>query len=209
MDCKLKRIKITVTPETACGDRRHHVMPAQIRTVLSRLPYHTWRRLREIHLNDTSLGVRRLGYVCRGRREITLCALPRRVSLTRFLAGRDSPRHFGARRGAQWPALAVRRFVLYDVFLHQLGHLQVIRPDAKSDRMKFALDLKAQEFADFWRDRLWAVEFDHHDLVHNAPSTDELVALDAGQAEVWAEMEQAERRGRVIDRVYRQLEGIC
>ena len=54
---------------------------------------------------------------------IAICALPRRVSLTRFLRHRrQSPREFGARRGAQWPILAVKRFMLYDVFLHELGH---------------------------------------------------------------------------------------
>ncbi len=145
--------------------------------VLSRLPAELCRRLRAVHFNDQSRGARTLGYVNRGRREIALCALPPRISLTRFLIKGQLPEQFGARRGSQWPVLAVRRFLLYDVFLHELGHLQVIDADRRSDRLKFAREKLAQEFAMAWCRRLWSEPFDHHDPVHNPPSRKELAAL--------------------------------
>jgi hypothetical protein len=70
--------------------------------------------------------------------------------------------------------LAVRRFLLYDVFLHELGHLQVIDEEAKRVRRKFASETKAQEFAEYWRARLWREQFDHTDPVHNRPTGEEL-----------------------------------
>jgi hypothetical protein len=80
-----------------------------------------------------------------------------------------SPSMFGAARGAQWPRPAVRRFLLYHVFLHELGHLQIVNPKAKSLRRRFASQTLAQEFANHWRSVLWSKPFDHPDPVHNAP----------------------------------------
>jgi hypothetical protein len=140
-----------------------------IEVLLRRLPNELWARLRAVHFNDRGRAVRRLGYVNRGRREIAICALPPRVSLARFL-DRRSPQQFGASRGRQWPETAVRRFLLYDVFLHELGHLQIVNPKAKVERRRFAGETKAQEFANEWRARLWAELFAHPDPIHNAPS---------------------------------------
>jgi hypothetical protein len=160
------------------GDHIHPVNENDVRAVLSRLPLEVWHRLRAVHFNDRSRGVRVLGYVNRGRREIALCALPPRVSLTRFiLRGEGSPLDFGAQRGHQWPALAIRRFMLYDVFLHELGHLQVINERTKSERRKFAMETRANEFARRWRRLLWSQPFVHADPVHNAPGAEEIVAL--------------------------------
>jgi len=145
--------------------------------LLSRLPEELWGRLRAVHFNDRSWGCRKLGYVTMGFREIAVCALPPRVSLSRYLI-RRSPREFGAVRGQQWSELAVRRFVLYDVFLHELGHLQIIEPEAKRLRRRFASETKAQEFADDWRAKLWLNKFDHPDPIHNVPSTEELQQLE-------------------------------
>jgi hypothetical protein len=123
------------------GDRIHHVTEEDVRVVLSRLPLEVCRRLRAVHFNDrgwgTRWGTRCVGYVNRGRREIALCALPPRMSLTRFLVRGQSPERFGARRGAQWPTLAIRRLLLFEVFLHELGHLQIIDEKARSQRLKF------------------------------------------------------------------------
>lgn len=138
--------------------------------VLSRLPPDAYERLRAVHFNDRSRGARTLGYVNMGHREIAICALPPRISLSRFLVRGQSPAAFGAERGAQWPALAVRRFMLYDVFLHELGHLQLVKPRNKDPRRRFAMERLAQEFADGWRRALWAEHFDHPDPVHNSPS---------------------------------------
>ena len=107
------------------ADRIHYVSEEDVRIVLSRLPSSLWNRLRAVHFNDRSRA-RTLGYVNRGRREIALCALPPRVGLTQALRKGQTPEQFGARRGQKWPVLAVRRFMLYDVFLHELGHMQLI-----------------------------------------------------------------------------------
>ncbi len=157
-------------------DRKHYVFWEDVKVVLSRLPKEIYSRLRVIHFNDRSWGVRTLGYTTtHGRREVSICALPPRVSLTRFLVAGQTPSTFGAKAGCQWSELAVRRFLLYDVLLHEIGHLQVIKPQSNDFRQKFAGETKAQEFADFWRKELWKEHFVHSDLVHNAPTKDELI----------------------------------
>lgn len=165
------------------GDRVYHVGEDDVRVVLSRLPEEVCQRLRRVHFNDRSRGAKVLGYVNRGRREIALCALPPRISLTRFLTRGQSPAQFGARRGAQWPLLAIRRFLLYDVFLHELGHLQVIHEGASSNRRKFAAETRAQEFGMTWCRKLWAQPFDHPDPVHQPPTPLELARLEDGTQE--------------------------
>jgi len=157
--------------------------------LLTRLPEELWERLRAVRFNDQAIGCRTLGYVHRARREIAICAIPARVSLTRFLShpkstmrsGRGKPREFGADRGRPWPELAVRRFMLYDVFLHELGHLQIVRPKARRVRRRFASETLAQQFADFWRRRLWSTPLDHADPVHHRPHEVELAALQAAE----------------------------
>lgn len=160
--------------------RRHFVTEDEVRVVLERLPGQLWERLAAVHFNDRAMGRRRLGYVERGRSEIALCALPPRVSLTPALRRNQSPSQFGAVRGCQWPALAVRRFMLYDVFLHELGHIQVVDRKAKSTRRKFAGETRAQDFAEHWRRELWSRPFDHPDPVHSPPSPEETEALRDG-----------------------------
>ncbi|WP_372367893.1 hypothetical protein [Candidatus Uabimicrobium sp. HlEnr_7] len=164
---KLKKIKFSqINP--GC-DRKYFINEDDIRTVLSRIPYENWQMLKAVHLNDKGQGVRILGYVTQGRREIALCALPPRVSLTRFLLKHQAPAMFGAKRGEQWNKIAIRRYLLYDVFLHELGHLQIVDENAKSIRRKFASETIAQEFADYWREFLWQQDFSHPDPVHNPP----------------------------------------
>ena len=164
----MPRIRFSSSP--AGCDRRHWLTEDDIRVVLSRLPSDAYERLRAVHFNDRSRGARMLGYVNMGHREIAICALPPRMSLTRFLVRGQLPATFGARRGAQWPALAIRRFMLYDVFLHELGHLQLVNPRITDPRRRFAMERLAQEFADGWRRALWAEPFEHPDPVHNPPS---------------------------------------
>jgi hypothetical protein len=155
------------------ADRIHYVNEEDVRVVLSRLPVELWQRLRTVHFNDRSRGARVLGYVNRGRRDIALCALPPRMSLTQALMNGQTPERFGARRGRKWPMIAVRRFVLYDVFLHELGHLQPSEEHVRSVRLKFAREKMAQAFAAGWCDRLWSEPFAHPDPVHNPPSPEE------------------------------------
>ena len=53
---------------------------------------------------------------------------------------------------------------LYDVFLHELGHLQVVNERTKSERLRFAREKCAQEFAERWLRKLWSEHLDHPDL---------------------------------------------
>src|SRR5262249_4826590 len=150
-------IKFTFS-KTGAG-RKHYLTEDDVRVLLARLPEELCKRLRAVHFNDRAMGRRLAGYVNWGHRELALCALPSRVSLTTYLAFRvptaysrhRSPHEFGAVRGRQWPEIAVRRFMLYDVFLHELGHLQIVEPTARTLRRKFAREHRAQEFADYWR----------------------------------------------------------
>ena len=81
---------------------------------------------------------------------------------------------FGTRRGTQWPKPAIRRFLLYDVLLHEIGHLQIIDEDAKGGYHMFAREGKAQEFGMFWCKRLWSQPFDHPDPVHSPPVNNDI-----------------------------------
>ena len=172
--------------------RKQFLNEEDVRVVLSRLPEELWERLRAVHFNDRAWGNRLLGYVNHGHREIAICALPSQVSLTKFLAHprstlsrpRRSPAEFGALRGRQWPEIAVRRFMLYEVFLHELGHLQIVDPDARRVQRKFASETKAEEFAKYWRANLWSRHFDHPDVIHNRATDDELHALNRNTVEI-------------------------
>jgi hypothetical protein len=168
----LSRIRFSVS--TPGADRVHHVNEEDVRVVLSRLPFDLWQRLRGVHFNDQSRGGRVFGYVNRSRRDIALCALPPRMSLSKSLRQGQAPEQFGARRGKKWPTLAIRRFMLYEVFLHELGHLQIIDDQARSSRLRFAREKLAEDFAVEWSARLWAAPFAHTDPVHNPPSAEEL-----------------------------------
>jgi hypothetical protein len=171
------RVKFSVS--TPRADRIHYVHEQDVRILLGRLPETLWSRLRVVHFNDRSRGNRFLGYVTtRGRREITLCALPPRIGLTKVaLYSGLTPELFGALRGHKWPVLAVRRFMLYYVFLHELGHLQLIDKRAPSARRKFADETLAEAFAIEWCNRLWSESFVHADPVHNPPSPSEIATL--------------------------------
>lgn len=187
---QLRKIHFTSRPP-AC-DRRHFVDEDDVRVVLSRLPEELWRRLRGVHFNDRSRGRHTLAYTNRGRREIGLCALPPRISLgSALMRYGGSPERFGAVKGCQWPTRAVRRFMLYDTLLHEIGHFQIIDEKARSVRRKFAMETKAQEFSDFWRDRLWSSPFEHPDPVHNPPAEAEVNAV----KEHWAEAHGEYKKG--------------
>jgi hypothetical protein len=169
------RVKFSVSIPGA--DRIHYVNEHDVRVVLSRLPEDVRGRLRAVHFNDRARGARTLGYVNRSRREIALCALPPRVGLTAALVKGQTAEMFGARRGKKWPRLAVRRFMLYDVLLHELGHLQLVNERSASVRLKFAHEKRAQTFAMEWCKRLWSETFGHADPVHNRPSAEELADI--------------------------------
>ncbi len=178
---RIRQIKFSASP-TRRG-RIHYLTPDDVRVLLGRLPEKLWQRLRAVHFNDRSRGRRCAGYVNMGHREVAICAFPASVSCTPYTS-RDrghSPATFGALRGRQWPRLAVRRYLLYNTFLHELGHLQIVDPAAKRLRRRFASETLAQEFANRWRRALWAEHFDHPDPVHNPPRSEEL--REAGEEE--------------------------
>ena len=174
---QIEKIRFTFAKPHA--DRVYHITAEDIKVVLSRIPYEHWNTLKEIHFNDRSWGARWLGYVTTSRREISITALPPRISFTRFLVKGQTPEEFGAVRGAQWPELAIRRFLLYDVFLHEVGHLQIIDVKSKSEAKKYAREGKAQEFAMYWYRKLWREPFDHPDSVHNKPTKQEIAEVKA------------------------------
>ena len=170
-----KEIKFTEKPPG--GDRVYHISPDDVRVVLGRLPDAVYSRLKRVHFNDRSRGGRVFGYTNGRRREIALCSLPPRMSLRTALVKGQRPEQFGALNGSQWPTLAIRRFLLYDVLLHEIGHLQVIDETVKDEYRKFAREAKAQEFGMYWCERLWARPFEHPDPVHNPPTKEELKSL--------------------------------
>src|SRR5690349_8455953 len=132
--------EILFSIQVPLGDRRHYVDEEDIRVVLGRLPDEVKERVRGVHLNDRFGKQQVLGYTNRGRRDIALCALPPRTSMNNALRGTGStPETFGALRGAQWPSPAIRRFVLYEVLLHEIGHLQEIHPELRGERRRFAM----------------------------------------------------------------------
>jgi len=153
-----------------------YVTQDDVQTVVKRIPEEFRKRLRDVFIGWRSRGVRRLGSVrTRGRRDIDLYAvLPYRLSLGRFICRGQTAAEFGAPGRGQWPPWAVRRYLLYDVLLHELGHLQIIHPNSTNWKRKYASCPLANEFAATWRRRLWAQPFSHPDPVHNPPEPDEL-----------------------------------
>jgi hypothetical protein len=175
------------------GEEAHlvsYVRRKDIRTVLERVPAELRTRLRDVFCSRNSRGVRQLGSVrVRGRRDIDLyTVLPPRVSLRAFIVRGQSPSEFGAPARGQWPPWAVRRFLLYDVLLHELGHLQLVRPDARRWKRRYAAEPLAQSFADDLRRELWAQPFEHPDPIHNPPGPDEASLL-----EVWTALDKQKR----------------
>jgi tetratricopeptide (TPR) repeat protein len=184
--------KIEFVHHETSNIRRHYVTKEDIEIVLSRLPSELWNRLKKIHFKDDSRGGHTLGYTTtRGRREITLCALPHRLSLNRAFKPKPIAKEFGALANSQWPSLAIRRFMLYDVLLHEIGHLQIILPKNANPKRKFAHETLAQSFADKWRRQLWSTTYDHPDPVHNAPNKTELKMLEEG----WIKAHLAYKQG--------------
>jgi tetratricopeptide (TPR) repeat protein len=173
------------------SDRRHYVDEADVEVVLSRMPAELTQRIHGIYFSDDSMGNRRLGYTTTaGRRDITLCALPPNVSLNGYIRGPQTAQMFGAVKGAQWPALAIRRYTLYNTLLHEIGHLQVVHERARHPRRKFADEPVAEDFANEWREDLWSKPFAHPDPAHNPPSADEIRALAS-----WGEAHAEYKRG--------------
>ena len=175
-----------------------YISSSDIDIALSRIPEIYRCRVREITTWNSSRGVRQLGYVTtRGRRDINLCVmLPPRVSLGRYMHYEGiTAKEFGAPNRGQWPPWAVRRFMLYDVLYHELGHLQIVNSKAKNMRRKFADEKIAQEFANEWRHTIFSTYFNHMDPIHNPPSDEELRFIS-----VWERLNK-EQRFKLVEMV--------
>lgn len=188
----MHKVKFSYTRPGA--DRRHYINEDDVKVILERLPSELWRTLKAVYFNDVSEGGKTYGYVNQGRREIAICALPPRVSL-RWARSAGDPDQYGAIKGTQWPTLAIRRYQLYYTFLHELGHLQVVRPDKKDPDRKYGGEKVAHEFANYWRKKLWAEKNNHPDPIHNPPSKKELNLLESG----WTKAHNLYKKGLNLD----------
>lgn len=167
-----------------------YISHEDLEIVKERIPEEFRTRLRDVFIWGENYGVRELGFVSRyGRRDVNLSAfLPYRVSLRRFLVKGQSALEFGTSVRGQWTPWAIRRFLLYDVFLHEIGHLQIIDSKKSNINRKFASETLAQKFADDLRRKLWSSHFDHPDPVHNNPQPDELSIIP-----LWQNLDKAQR----------------
>jgi hypothetical protein len=162
----------------------------EVEVVIERVPVEYRTRIRDIFRRRSSDAKVLGGVTTRGRRDIELSTrLPIRVSLGRYLHGGQSAEEFGAPKQGQWPPWAVRRFLLYDVLLHEIGHLQVVDEKASRVQRKFASETRAQEFSDEMRRTLYSEHFDHADPIHNAPAAAELATI-----EVWNRLDKERPR---------------
>lgn len=159
--------------------RRPYVRDEDVRLVLERLPKTTWRRLEQVLFKDCYGRGGTLGYtLTRSRKDVVLCDLPTHLSLGSLCRRQGvKPEEFGAPERGQWPALAIRRFQLFNTLLHEIGHLQVVHPKEPNPRRKFADEVVAEAFAIEWRSELWSKPFDHPDPVHNPPDEEELALV--------------------------------
>jgi len=66
--------------------------------------------------------------------------------------------------------------VVISIFLHELGHLQLVDPRAKTNRRQFGDERVAEEFSVTWRRWLWSQPFDHADPAHHPPGAMEFRA---------------------------------
>lgn len=167
-----------------------YISSEDIDIAINRVPEEYRCRVREITTWNSSRGVRQLGYVTtRGHRDINLCVmLPPRVSLGRHILKGQSVKEFGAPARGQWPPWSVRRFMLYDVLLHELGHLQSVNAKSKNMKRKFADEKISRDFSDKWRRKLFSTNFDHPDLIHNPPSDEEFAFIS-----VWEQLNKKQR----------------
>lgn len=167
-----------------------YISNKDIDIAIKRIPEEYRVRVREITTWHDSRAARLLGYVTsRGRRDINLCVwLPPRVSLGSYLRKGQYAKEFGAPARGQWTPWAVRRFMLYDVLLHELGHLQIVNAKGKSMRRKFAGEKLAQGFAEELKHNLFSTYFDQPDIIHNPPSNEELAFIS-----VWEQLNKKQR----------------
>ena len=96
MDKRIEKIAFSVTE--LWSDRVFHITPDDIRVVCRGYPMSTGSDSR-LHTSMIQAGLgRTLGYLTRGRREISICALPPRMSLIRYWDKGHTPEELAIRR---------------------------------------------------------------------------------------------------------------
>ena len=158
---------------------RQYVEETEIEALLAQLPEETRRDLHRVRFKNGVDTGGRLGDIASDPDpEIVIYAQAYRVSLTPYLGRDETPETYGAVDGCRWPVLAIKRFVLYNVLLTQLGRLQVGASGASGE-----------QFAGHWRRELWSREPDDSDAVHRAPTEKEARLMRVGWAAADAEYE--------------------
>ena len=103
---------------------RQYIEETEIEALLSHLPDATWQDLHRVRFKNGADTGGRLGDVAtHPDSEIVIFAQAYRVSLTPYLGRDETPETYGAVDGSRWPVLAIKRFMLYNVLLAQLGRL--------------------------------------------------------------------------------------
>jgi tetratricopeptide (TPR) repeat protein len=95
--------------------------------------------------------------------------------------------------------------MLYEVFLHELGHLQVVNEKANRIDRRFAMEKRAQEFAEHWCRELWSQPFDHPDPVHNPPTAEEIESVRGG----WRAANSDYKKGLLFEKAKRYEEAVA
>lgn len=152
------------------SDLYRYLKKEDILVLLNRLPLEEYEHLKSVTFK-TCRGRNVYGKVYHKRSAgIIICDQSARTSVRVKEAKRGSIEEFGALNNIKWPTLAIRRFMLYDVFLHELKHTQLLRNSKKRIVDKIPLEKQAEEYAEYWRGELYQHHFDHPDPVHNLPS---------------------------------------
>ncbi|MEN0049701.1 MAG: hypothetical protein AAF806_21755 [Bacteroidota bacterium] len=152
------------------NDLYRYLKKEDVLVLLNRLPLEEYEHLKSVTFK-TCRGGNAYGRVYHKRSAgIIICDQSARTSIRVTEAKRGSLEEFGALNNMKWPTLAIRRFMLYDVFLHELKHTQLLKNGKKRIVDKIPLEKQAEEYAEYWRGELYQQHFDHPDPVHNLPS---------------------------------------
>jgi len=168
-----KSLDIIFHEKEVRGDLHRFVTKEDILTLLNRLPLEEYQQLKTVTF-ETCGGAYQFGYVFYKRvKGIVLCDQPLRMGMKEADAKRGHLIEYGGLNNMKWPIIAIRRYMLYNVFLHELRHTHIVNPHKKLTRHKIPFEKLANEYSDFWRGELYKDKFDHHDPVHNLPTLDE------------------------------------
>ncbi|MEM8523532.1 MAG: hypothetical protein AAGG68_02755 [Bacteroidota bacterium] len=152
------------------SDLYRYLRREDVLILLNRLPVEEYAHLKSVTFK-TCEGADAYGFVYHRRPTgIVICDQSRRTTIRTISAKRGSLEEFGALNNIKWPTLAIRRYLLYHTFLHELRHTQLLENGKKRTRDKMPLEKQANEYADYWRGELYQNHFEHPDPVHNLPS---------------------------------------